>query len=187
MLSPTSTKTKPSSESKSYPIAFRDGLRQGRADLSRNAPHSFESEEYRRANQGYDPRMGERDDFQEGYRSGYKDGYDDGYYDKPVRHSVYGLNDSYDPDRVPRSDADANDYANWSYEDVATDTGYRDGLQAGLSDLRQHKEFKPEKHEAYEDGKHGYRRDYGDKKLYIEQYRKGFMRGYEDAYNRKSR
>jgi hypothetical protein len=70
---------------------------------------------------------------------------------------------------------------------VATDTGYRDGLQAGLSDARQRKDFKPEKHEAYEDGKHGYRKEYGDKKLYKEQYRKGFLRGYEDAFNRKSR
>jgi hypothetical protein len=53
--------------------------------------------------------------------------------------------------------------------------------------VRQRKDFKPEKHEAYEDGKHGYRKEYGDKKLYIEQYRKGFLRGYEDAFNRKSR
>jgi hypothetical protein len=43
------------------------------------------------------------------------------------------------------------------------------------------------KHEAYEDGKHGYRKDYGDKKLYKEQYRKGFLRAYEDAFNRRSR
>jgi hypothetical protein len=170
-----------------YQHGYRDGLRQGRADLSRNATHSFETEDFRRANEGYDPHMGERDDFQQGYRSGYKDGYDDGYYDKPIRQNIYGLKDSYDPDRVPRTDADADAYANWTYEDVATDTGYRDGLQAGLSDLRQRKDFKPERHEAWEDGKHGYRKEYGDKKVYIEQYRKGFLRGYEDSYNRKTR
>jgi hypothetical protein len=167
-----------------YQHGYRDGLRQGRADLSRNATHSFDSEDYRRADQGYDRRMGERDDFQQGYRSGYKDAYDDGYYDKPIRHNVYGLNDSYDPDRVPRSDANVS--ADRSYEDMATDTGYRDGLQAGLNDVRRRKDFKPEKHETYEDGKHGYRKDYGDKKLYKEQYRQGFLRGYEDAFNRKS-
>jgi hypothetical protein len=47
----------------------------------------------------------------QGFRNGYKDGYDDGYYNEPIRHTVYGLNDSYDPDRVPRSDADADGYA----------------------------------------------------------------------------
>ena len=170
-----------------YQHGYRDGLRQGRSDLNRSAAHSFETEEFRLADRGYDQRIGEREEFQQGYRNGYKDGYDDGYYDKPVRHTVYGLNDSYDPDKVPRSDVDADSYANWSYEDVATDTGYRNGLQAGLSDLRRRKNFKPEEHEAYEDGKHGYRKEYGDKKLFIEQYRKGFLRGYEDAFNRKSR
>ena len=64
------------------------------------------------------------------------------------------------------------------------DTGYRDGLQAGYNDLRKHKDFHPEKHDAYEDGNHGYRKDYGDKNLYKEQYRKAFIRGYEDAFNR---
>ncbi|GAC1664706.1 MAG: hypothetical protein PVS2B2_26410 [Candidatus Acidiferrum sp.] len=170
-----------------YQHGYRDGLRHGRADMSQGAPHSFETEEFRHADQGYDSRFGERDDFQEGYRNGYKDGYEDGYYDKPVRHNVYGLNDSYDPDRVPRSEADAEGYSNWSYEDVAMDTGYRDGLQAGLSDVRQRKDFKPDKHDSYEDGHHGYRKEYGDKKLYKDQYRKGFLRGYEDAFNRKGR
>jgi flagellar biosynthesis/type III secretory pathway protein FliH len=168
-----------------YQHGYREGLRNGRADLVRNAPHNLDSEEFRRADMGYDSRFGERDDFQEGFRNGYKDGYDDGYYNKPIRQNIYGLNDSYDPDRVPRTDADAPRYQNWTYEDVAMDTGYRDGMQAGLSDLRQHKDFKPEKHEAYEDAKHGYRTEYGDKKLFVEQYRKGFLRGYEDATNRK--
>jgi flagellar biosynthesis/type III secretory pathway protein FliH len=169
-----------------YQHGYRDGLRLGRADLSRNATHSFETEAFRRADQGYDPHIGEREDFQQGYRNGYKDGYDDGYYDKPIRQNIYGLNESYDPDRVPRTDADAGSYANWTYEDVAMDTGYRDGLQAGLSDMRQRKDYKPERHESYEDGKHGYRKEYGDKKLYVEQYRKGFLRGYEDSFNRRT-
>jgi hypothetical protein len=168
-----------------YQHGYRDGLRRGRADLSRNTTHSFDSEDYRRADLGYEEYMGERDDFQKGYRNGYKDGYDDGYYDRPIRKNIYGLNDRYDPDRLPRTDADADSYANWSYSDVALDTGYRDGLQAGQNDVRQHKDFKPEKHDAYEDGNHGYRKNYGDKNLYKEQYRKAFLRGYEDAFNRR--
>src|SRR6202790_1784565 len=108
-----------------YQHGYRDGLRQGRADLSRNATHSFETEDFRRASEGYDPHMGERDDFQQGFRNGYKDGYDDGYYDKPIRQNIYGLNESYDPDRVPRTDADAGSYANWTHEDVSRDTSSR--------------------------------------------------------------
>ena len=170
-----------------YQHGYRDGLRQGRGDFRQNVAHNFDSQEYRRADEGYDRRMGEHDDFQKGYRNGFKDGYDDGYYDKPIRQNIYGLNGNYDPDRAPRTEADADGYADWSHLDVATDTGYRDGLQAGWSDLQARKEFKPDKHDSYEDGNHGYRKEYGDKKLYKEQYRKGFLRGYEDSYNRKSR
>ena len=164
---------------------YRDGIRQGRTDVSRNVSYSFQNEDYKRGDLGYQEYMGERDDFQHGYRDGYKAGYDDGYNDKPMRRDIYGLSDSYDPDRRPRTDADGEYYEKWQYSDVAGDTGYRDGLQAGYKDLRERKDFHPEKHDAYEDGNHGYRKNYGDKNLYKEQYRKAFIRGYEDAFNRK--
>ncbi|GAC1672496.1 MAG: hypothetical protein NVS9B4_27450 [Candidatus Acidiferrum sp.] len=166
-----------------YQHGYRDGLRQGRADVTRNVPHNLESEDYRRADLGYESYMGERDDFQNGYRDGYRAGYDDGYYNKSIRSDIYGVDDRYDPDRRPRTDADAR-YEKWGYSDVAFDTGYRDGMQAGQNDLRQHKEYRPEKHDAYEDADHGYRKNYGDKNLFKEQYRKGFMRGYQDTFNR---
>jgi hypothetical protein len=167
-----------------YQHGYREGLRQGRADIANNVARSPESSEaYRRA-EGFDSRFGAREEFEEGYRSGFKDGYDDGYYNKPVRQNVYRLSESYDPDRV-RVDVEADLYPTWTYQDVATDTGYRDGLQAGLSDVRLGKDFRPEKHEAYEHGTHGYRHEYGDKSLYVEQYRKAFLRGYEDATNRR--
>src|ERR1700682_5447409 len=40
-----------------YQHGYRDGLRQGRGDLSSNATHSFETEAFRRADQGYDPHI----------------------------------------------------------------------------------------------------------------------------------
>ena len=70
---------------------------------------------------------------------------------------------------------------------VATDIGYRDGISAGQNDLRNHKEYRPDKHDAFKDADHGYRKDYGDKALYKEQYRKGFTRGYEDAFHNQGR
>jgi hypothetical protein len=167
-----------------YQHGYRDGLRQGRSDRSYNAPHNFENEDYKRADLGYEKYMGERDDFQNGYRDGYRGGYDDGYNGRPIRSDIYGLDDRYDPDQLPRGNADSDAYRGWGYSDVALDTGYRDGLQAGQTDSRQHKNFNPTKHEAYEDANHGYRKDYGNKNLYKDQYRKGFVRGYEDAFGR---
>ena len=169
-----------------YQHGYRDGLRQGRADLNSNARPNFESEDYQRADLGYEEYMGGRREFQAGYREGYRTGYEDGFNNRPIRSKVYSLDDNYDPDRVPRSEADARGYENWGYSDVALDTGYRDGLSAGSKDFRERKDYRPEKHDSYEDGDHGYRKAYGTKDQYKEAYRKGFLRGYDDAFNRRA-
>ncbi len=169
-----------------YQHGYRDGVRQGRADVNANARPNYDREDYRHADLGYEPYMGERDDFRKGYREGYKAGYDDGYFGKQTRSSVYGLNDDrYDPDQVRRPDLGDDAYSRWNYSDVAFDTGYRDGLGAGQKDWRDRKEYRPERHDSFEDANHGYHKSYGDKSLYKEQYRKGFLRGYDDAFNRR--
>jgi len=170
-----------------YQHGYRDGLRQGRADLTSNSAPSYETEDYRRADGGHEDFMGARADFQRGYRDGYRDGYEDGFKNRPIRVEIYGLNESYDPDRIVRHEEDDRYYHNWSYSDVAFDTGYRDGLSAGRHDFAQRKDYRPEKHDSYEDGDHGYRKAYGTKAQYKEQYRKGYLRGYEDAFNRRGR
>ena len=168
-----------------YQHGYRDGLRQGRADVVSNSTPNYVSDDYRRADLGYEEYMGPRRDFQRGYRDGFKDGYEDGYNNRSVRSEIYGLRDNYDPDRVPRNDDNDRYYPNWGYSDVAFDTGYRDGLSAGRNDFSQRKEYRPEKHDSYEDGDHGYRKSFGTKEQYKDQYRKGFLRGYEDAFNRR--
>lgn len=170
-----------------YQHGYRDGLRQGRADLTSNSEPSYETEDYRRADLGYEEVMGARPDFQRGYRDGYRNGYEDGFKNRPIREEIYGLKGDYDPDRIPRHVEDDHYYHDWGYSDVAFDTGYRDGLSAGRGDFAQKKDYKPEKHDSYEDGDHGYRKAYGTKDQYKEQYRKGFLRGYEDAFNRRER
>lgn len=170
-----------------YQHGYRDGVRQGRADLNSNSSPNYDSENYRRGDLGYEDYMGPVEDFRRGYQAGFKDGYEDGYKNRPLRSDVYGLTDSYDPDRRPRTDQDPRYYQRWSYADVAFDTGYRDGVSSGFKDFRDRKDYRPEKHDSYEDGDHGYRKSYGSKDRYKEQYRKGFLRGYEDAFNRRGR
>lgn len=167
-----------------YQHGYRDGLRQGRADMSRNTPYNYETEDFQRSDYGYEDYMGSRRDFQKGYRDGYKDGYDDGYYNRPIRSKVW-FDERYNPDLRRQEDPDR--YPNAGYTDVAFDNGYRDGLKAGQDDFRDHKDFKPQRHDSYEDADHGYHARYGNKNSYKEQYRKGFVRGYEDSYSRARR
>src|SRR5205814_1322422 len=125
-----------------YQHGYRDGLRQGRADLANNTSPNYDSEDYRRAELGYEEYMGPHAEFERGYRDGYKDGYDDGYKNRAIRSDVYGLRDNYDPDRAPRTDEDARYYTNWGYSDVAFDSGYRDGLSAGRKDFSERKDYR---------------------------------------------
>jgi len=170
-----------------YQHGYRDGVRQGRADLNSNSRPNYDTENYRRGDLGYEEYMGSHEDFRRGYQAGFKDGYEDGYGNRPLRSDVYGLSESYDPDRRPRTEEDSRYYDKWGYSDVAFDTGYRDGLSAGSKDFRYRKDYRPEKHDSYEDGDHGYRKSYGSKDQYKDQYRKGYLRGYEDAFNRRAR
>src|SRR5258706_14654645 len=65
-----------------YQHGDRDGLRQGRADLNNNARPSFDNEDYRPADLGFEDYMGNRPDFQPGYRDGHKARDDDEYHNR---------------------------------------------------------------------------------------------------------
>lgn len=69
-----------------------------------------------------------------------------------------------------------------NYSEVATNTGYRDGLEKGRNDARQGKSFNLERHDAHRDADHGYRDRFGNKQEYRQLYREAFRRGYEEGY-----
>lgn len=167
-----------------YVHGYRDGFDHGRLDRSRHAGYDFHSQDYRRADDGYEPYMGERDDFRKGYQEGYRTGYDDGFYARQARfdQTYSARRDDY-PSRPDRDDREGI-YATRGYDasNVASEIGYRDGLEAARNDLQKHKGFRPEKHDTYEDASHGYRDAYGDKNEFKRHYRQGYLRGYEDGY-----
>lgn len=96
---------------------------------------------------------------------------DYGYDSSQANHWRHELNEAYEYCRGFRE-----------YGDVAFDNGFRDGMNAGSKDLRQGKYYKPERHDAYEDGDRGYHGYYGDKNGYKVRYREGFLRGYQKGF-----
>ncbi len=169
-----------------YGQGYRDGFDHGRQDRSYNATYDFQSPDYRRADHGYDRDMGDRGQFRDGYREGYRGGYDDGYYGRAGRFDRIYAGDRDDAYRRGGDDEHDDHYGRrgYGYSDVAYDIGYRDGLEAARSDWRKHKDYRPEKHDNYEDASHGYHDSYGPKNAYKAQYRQGFLRGYQEAYTR---
>ncbi len=67
---------------------------------------------------------------------------------------------------------------------VAFDNGYRDGLTYGRRDAQARRRSAPDRVDRYRNADRGYRRSYGDRRFYQEQYRAGFERGYGEAYGR---
>src|ERR1043166_1470086 len=70
----------------------------------------------------------------------------------------------------------------WGFEDVASDIGYRDGVNAGLKDFREHHSYRPHDHEAWKDGDHGYDKSFGEKDEYKRAYRAAYEAGYRAGF-----
>jgi hypothetical protein len=166
---------------------YRDGYQRGRQDRDQSIRYNYTTEDYRMADRGFEPYMGERDDFQDGYRNGYRAGYEDGYNGRSGRwDEVYGIDPNAEPYARGQHESEDDVYVDrhWDYKDVAYDIGYRDGVQEGEKDRKHGKDFRPEKNDRYEDADHGYHKEYGSKDSFKMEYRQAFFRGYEDGYGR---
>ena len=62
-----------------YEHAFRDGADRGRFDLEHGFRYNLNARVYYDTARGYQPFMGNKDQYQQGYREGYKAGYDSAY------------------------------------------------------------------------------------------------------------
>lgn len=71
----------------------------------------------------------------------------------------------------------------WEDHGYAYQYGYRDGVRQARHDLEHHRPFRPERNDRFEDADHGYHHDWGPKGAYKQEYREGFLRGYQDVYN----
>lgn len=169
-----------------YEHGYRDGFERGADARDHNASSDFHTQDFERADRGFEPYMGSREAFRNGYRDGYRAGYTDGFSGNRGRFGqIYGYrNRDFDPDRDRAADRDDAIYAErrWGYRDVASDIGYRDGLAAGGKDAATGHSFRPHEHDSWEDGDHGYRKEYGSKAEYKREYRAGYEAGYRDGY-----
>jgi hypothetical protein len=67
---------------------------------------------------------------------------------------------------------------------VAFETGYHEGLEHGQLDAVDRRSYSYQRHGEFRNADEGYRRDYGDRRFYQQQYRAGFERGYDESYRR---
>jgi hypothetical protein len=168
-----------------YEHAYRDGADRGRFDREHGVRYNLNARVYNDTTRGYEPFMGNRGQYQQGYREGYTAGYDSAYRGSASR---YGYGDIYGRTEENRNQWQHRDdpYASrrWGAADMAFDVGYRDGVTAGRYD--RSRDIRPdfENTDGYRNADHGHGNSYGEKTAYQNQYRTGFQRGYQDGYGR---
>lgn len=166
-----------------YEHGYRDGYEYGTDTRAKNVALEFRNQAYRDAVRGYSTLFGSREEFRQGYRDGYRKGAEDGYSGTRTRlQETYGQRDfDADAGKVDLYDR-AYSENHWSYEDVAGDIGYRDGLNAGLKDFREHHRFSPEEHDAWKKAEHGYSEGLGSKDAFERAYRSAYEAGYRTGF-----
>lgn len=79
-------------------------------------------------------------------------------------------------------DYDAGNYGGYSYGLSAFDNGYDDGVYTGANDARRGQSYDPERSHYYKDATGGYNSGYGQRSIYQDAYRDGFLKGYDEGF-----
>jgi len=99
------------------------------------------------------------------------------------RYYDHDDNRYYDRDDYRYNDRDGYRYDSYrGGPNVARDFGFRDGSQVAREDLWNRKPFNPNPRGRYDDADHGYRRQFGNKHEYREQYSEAYRDGYTSTF-----
>jgi hypothetical protein len=175
LLTPRVQAQGPDTRHHGYEHGYRDGYSYGRDAHSRGIALDIRTDAYRDASHGYRAEFGPREEYEAGYREGYRMGADDGFAGNTSRLEKLFGEEHYVPNRRLGS------------EDVAADMGYRDGLDAGLRDFREHHSFLPREHDLWRAADRGYDEAFGSREAYQRVYRNSYEAGYRDGFGGRPR
>jgi hypothetical protein len=113
-----------------------------------------------------------RDDDRRAYQQGYDAGYDNVVNRTPEPGAAV----------VPPGPAVPPPAAGLPGDQQARQFGYEDGLAAGRHDAMKGDKFKPEDHDLYKNGLHGWTASLGTKDQFKQLYREAFVKGYEEGF-----
>jgi hypothetical protein len=146
-----------------YDNGFREGLKEGQKDGRQRDRFEYRDErDFQRADAGYHHNFGDVERYRQSFRAGFADGYSQAYGRsvRPESASAYGRD----------------------YRSPAFDNGASDGFEKGREDARDNDPFDPRRQKWYREGDRHYDNDYGPRKVYEDEYRRGFLVGYEQGY-----
>lgn len=148
-----------------YDNGFREGLQEGDKDGRGRDQFEYRDErDFQRADAGYHRDLGDAERYRQSFRAGFVDGYRQAYgrYYRGASGNGYGY---------------GREYVSPAFEN-----GARDGFEKGREDARDNDGFDPRRHKWYRSGDRHYDKRFGPRELYEEEYRRGFLAGYDDGF-----
>ena len=170
-----------------YDRGYTEGVKEGEKDgRGRDAFDYQDERDYQRADVGYNNRYGSASRYRDVFRQGFAAGYTEGYRRFSPRGYGYGSgNGSYRNRGYGAYGGDGYPpYAQGRDERYLApfEIGARDGFDKGVEDVRDNDRYDPRRHKWYREGDHDYNNRYGSRDLYKDEYRRGFLVGYERGY-----
>lgn len=163
---------------------YREGLREGEKDgRSRDAFRYQDEGDYRRGDIGYNRSYGDREFYRQAFRSGFAEGYSDGY--RRYGRAPYGNGRYGEPRYNGGYGYPGGGYGAPGRDDrylSPFDVGARDGFEKGREDARERRSFDARRHKWYREGDRDYNDRYGNRERYKDEYRRGFIAGYERGF-----
>ena len=168
---------------------YREGVKEGEKDGRSRDPFRYQDEgDYRSGDVGYNRSYGDREFYRQAFRSGFADGYADGYRryarggygNRPYNDGRYG-----DPRYGGGYGYPGGGYGYPGRDDRTLspfDIGARDGYEKGREDARDRRAHDARRHAWYRAGDRDYNSRYGNRERYKDEYRRGFMTGYDRGY-----
>lgn len=183
-----------------YDTGYRDGRDGAQQDIRENKRFDVNSHGwYRDGDHGYSSVYGNRDSYRQQYRQGYEAGYREVFDRSGYSNGGYGgtgyPNGGY-PNRGSSGypNGGYGGYPNGGYgggrgsSDIASSTGYSDGIVGARKDMLERKSPDPTRHDWYQDANRGYDgRAYGNRDDYKQRYRQAYIAGYNDTFSGRAR
>jgi hypothetical protein len=164
---------------------YRQGLSEGERDARQRQRFDYnDSNQYRRADRGYDRRSGDLDGYRREFRRGFEAGYRDGYQRAGNGRGGYGpYGNSGGRGNSRGGYGYPGGYGSpYGYASPAAQYGFNEGYEKGLEDLRDGDRYEPARHKWYREGDRHYNSRYGSRDAYKNEYRLAFREGYDRAF-----
>ena len=166
---------------------YRDGFAFGKDSQVSNRDQDIVNQKLRAADKDYQQVFGSQELYRQGYAEGFRSGMEDsrGGNRSKLEDLFRSRDPNFNPDRN-RDDRGDSIYTEnrWPATHLAEDFGYRDGLDAGISDRNNGRSFRPRQHTAWKKALHGYNGGNIRKAQYVTAYRDAYQAGYQDGFGR---